>query len=100
MATIKIGRNNYEIKAGDYLLNNQACIQFVTGDRRPLRRRGFDIDRSLRVATGRYLKLYKPILESFDVKEIQKGRRKYTKYYFTEKTISLLEKTNEDEFLH
>jgi riboflavin synthase alpha subunit len=37
MKTIKIGRKTYEIKPGDYILDNGACLQFVAGDKRGLK---------------------------------------------------------------
>lgn len=36
MKSIKIGRNEYEIKKGDYILYNGACYQFITFDKRIL----------------------------------------------------------------
>lgn len=37
MKSIKIGRNEYEIKKGDYILYNGACYQFITSDKRMLK---------------------------------------------------------------
>ena len=33
---IKIGKKEYEVQKGDYILNNGSCWQFVAGDRRVL----------------------------------------------------------------
>lgn len=37
METIKIGRETYEVKSGDYILDNGACHQFIAGDGRTLK---------------------------------------------------------------
>jgi len=37
ISSIKIGRKIYEVKKGDYILYNQSCYQFYTGDNRTLR---------------------------------------------------------------
>lgn len=42
LATIKIGRIEYEVKDGDYILFNGACHQFCSGDGRALKYKGFD----------------------------------------------------------
>ena len=42
MKTIKIGRKTYEIKKGDYILFNQACYQFCSGDNRTLKVEGWN----------------------------------------------------------
>lgn len=34
--TIKVGRREFVIKRGDYILDNNVCFQFITGDRRTL----------------------------------------------------------------
>ncbi len=39
METIKIGRTEYEIKKGDYILDNGACHQFCSGDNRSLEKK-------------------------------------------------------------
>ena len=38
---IKIGRETYEVKKGDYILYNGACYQFIAGDGRTLKQEGF-----------------------------------------------------------
>jgi len=47
METIKIGRTEYEIKKGDYILDNGACHQFCSGDNRALERKGFNAYRNI-----------------------------------------------------
>jgi hypothetical protein len=47
METIKIGRVTYEVKSGDYILYNGACYQFVAGDGRTLKQKGFTSYRHL-----------------------------------------------------
>jgi hypothetical protein len=39
--TIKIGRTTYDVKPGDYILDNGSCHQFIAGDKRTLKRDGF-----------------------------------------------------------
>jgi hypothetical protein len=41
MDTIKIGRTEYQIKKGDYILDNGACYQFCSGDGRTLKQVGY-----------------------------------------------------------
>jgi hypothetical protein len=50
MTSIKIGREEYEIKKGDYILDNGACYQFCAGDRRTLKMQGWHSYSSLRVS--------------------------------------------------
>lgn len=35
--TIKIGRTTYDVKPGDYILDNGSCHQFIAGDKRTLK---------------------------------------------------------------
>ena len=37
LSAVKIGRNEYPIKKGDYILYNGACYQFCSGDGRTLK---------------------------------------------------------------
>lgn len=39
---IKVGRDIITLKQGDYFMDNQACIQLVSGDGRSLAGRGYD----------------------------------------------------------
>jgi hypothetical protein len=41
METIKIGRVTYEVKSGDYILDNGSCHQFIAGDGRVLKHKDF-----------------------------------------------------------
>jgi hypothetical protein len=100
MATIKIGRKEYEIKEGDFLLDNEACIQFCSGDNRTLKREGLDSYRSLRIAQGLFMKKYKPIIKMFVSSVKVEGRKNYTRHYFTAQTIALLDKPNNNAHGH
>ena len=64
MKTIKIGRNNYEIKKGDYVLFNGACYQFCAGDRRGLKWVGY--------TNHNYLVIPKIRLKEIDFKNMRK----------------------------
>ena len=44
---IKIGRETYEVKKGDYILYNGACYQFIAGDGRTLKYQGWTSYHSL-----------------------------------------------------
>lgn len=81
MKTIKIGRKTYEIKKGDYILYNQACYQFVTGDRRILKFRGWTGHTSLVIPKARLKEI------DFDnMKKVETGNEKdrtlLIKWYF------------------
>lgn len=41
MKNLKIGRKEYEVKPGDYIMDNGACYQFCSGDGRELAGKGF-----------------------------------------------------------
>ncbi len=41
LENIKIGRETYEVKKGDYILYNGACYQFIAGDKRTLKQKGW-----------------------------------------------------------
>ena len=47
METIKIGRVTYEVKSGDYILDNGSCHQFIAGDGRVLKFKDFTTYTSL-----------------------------------------------------
>lgn len=47
METIKIGRITYEVKSGDYILDNGSCHQFIAGDGRVLKFKDFTAYTSL-----------------------------------------------------
>jgi len=42
METIKIGRKVYDIQKGDYIMYNQVCYQFCSGDGRILKMQGWN----------------------------------------------------------
>lgn len=42
LSTVKIGRKEYLIQKGDYILYNGACYQFCSGDGRTLKSKGFN----------------------------------------------------------
>lgn len=44
---IKIGRVEYEVKSGDYILYNGSCHQFIAGDGRTLKLKDFTSYKSL-----------------------------------------------------
>jgi len=79
LKTIKIGRFTYDIRKGDYILDNGACIQFITGDRRTLISSGFDRKTSLRIPKTTVKKIISPILDSLRKVEKQPS---LTYYYF------------------
>lgn len=54
MASIKIGRETFEIQKGDYILDNGACLQFCGGNGRILKRKGFDSFSSLLIPKSLY----------------------------------------------
>jgi hypothetical protein len=47
--TIKVGRETYEVKKGDYILYNGACYQFIAGDMRTLKHQGWTSYSSLMI---------------------------------------------------
>ena len=49
MTKIKIGRQEIEIKKGDYIMFNGSVYQFVAGDMRTLQGKGFELYTSLRM---------------------------------------------------
>ena len=59
MKTFKIGKKEYEIRYGDYLLDNDRSIQFVTGDGRMIFGNGFERNNSIALS--------KTALKQFDM---------------------------------
>lgn len=53
MKSIKIGREEYDIFSGDYILDNGAVFQFCSGDNRVLKQKNFSNYRSLRIPKSR-----------------------------------------------
>ena len=61
--SFKIGGKEYDIKKGDYLLDNESSIQFKTGDGRILYRKKWD--------TYNYIELNKTALKQFDLSSME-----------------------------
>jgi hypothetical protein len=74
MNTLKIGRTEYEVKKGDYILNNGACYQFCSGDGRALKIEGFNMYANLRIPKSLISKI--PFTE-MDRKQSKDGRLIY-----------------------
>ena len=73
--SLKIGRNTYEIKKGDFIYYNTSCYQFFTGDGR--------IIRSEKFATFNHIILTKSALKAIPLdKLIKKEAGGYIKWYF------------------
>lgn len=81
---IKIGRNIYQIKKGDYILDNGACLQFCSGDNRTLKQSGFDSYKSLSISITTEKKVINPILKDLEKREIKStfSGQTFIKYYF------------------
>ncbi len=62
--TLKIGRDTYDIKPGDFILDNGSCYQFGSGDKRALKREGFN--------EYHYLRLPKKALKKIDLSKLRK----------------------------
>lgn len=72
---IKIGRETYEVKKGDYILYNGACYQFIAGDGRTLKHQGWTPYTSLVMPNTLVKKI------PFD-KMIEKKDASLVKWYF------------------
>lgn len=57
MNQIKILRNVYNVKKGDYILFNGVVYQFCAGDGRILKAKGFDRYASLRISANEVKKI-------------------------------------------
>ena len=75
METIKIGRTTYDVKPGDYILDNVACHQFIAGDKRTLNIEGFNLYNSLMMPKTLVKKI--PFIR---MTKINSGE--YVKWYF------------------
>lgn len=64
--TIKIGRDYYEVRRGDYILDNGATYQFCSGDGRALKAKGFDRYTALRIPNSTFDKLPLGKMEMFE----------------------------------
>lgn len=80
MKEIKIGRAIYQIKKGDYILDNGACFQFCSGDFRVLKRKGWTAFNSLRIPNSTINKINLEDTEKFDKTEHPSGNT-ILKYY-------------------
>lgn len=76
---VKIGRKEYDVKSGDYILYNGAVYQFCTGDKRTLKQKGFDALNSLQLPTTMVKKL--PFIRMVKVSFNRDGID-LTKWYF------------------
>jgi hypothetical protein len=79
METIKIGRTEYGIKKGDYIIYNGACHQFCSGDGRTLKQEGF--------STYRNIIIPKTLVKKINLDKLRKVETKIhgvdiIKYYF------------------
>ena len=75
MKSIKIGRKEYEIKKGDYVLFNGACHQFCSGDGRVLKYEGYSKYTSLVIP--------KTTVNKIPLENMQKDVIKRNGVYFT-----------------
>ena len=57
LLSIKIGRTEYSVKKGDYILYNGASYQFCSGDGRTLKLIGFNQYRNLRLSNAMVKKI-------------------------------------------
>lgn len=71
ISTIKIGRNDYEVRRGDYILDNGVTYQFISGDGRALKVKGFDRYTTLRISESAFNKL--PLEKMSKVKYLSMG---------------------------
>ena len=78
MKEIKIGRGTYEVKKGDYILDNGACMMFHAGDNRVLHREKFNIYSYLVIPKSTIKKLD---FSSFTKKEETEYGITYIYYY-------------------
>jgi len=75
MQTITVRKKEYEVKKGDYILDNGSCLQFVTGNRRIIRTSGFD--------AFDYVELNKKAISEIDLSKLTKVENNgYVKYIF------------------
>ena len=76
---VKIGRKEYDVKSGDYILYNGAVYQFCTGDKRILKQQGFDAFNKLQLPVTMVKKL--PFIRMAKVSFNRDGVD-LTKWYF------------------
>lgn len=82
MKEIKIGRKTFEIKPGDYILDNGACLQFCSGDRRQLYYKNYNSFTHILIPPSTVKKIDLTKLR----KVVEKGdgitKNSLTRYYF------------------
>ena len=66
--SIKIGRNTYEIKSGDYILDNGYFSMFCSGDNRILRWSGFDTFSYIVIPKSIMKTIQKDVLKTVEIK--------------------------------
>ncbi len=76
---VKIGRKEYDVKSGDYILYNGAVYQFCAGDKRTLKQKGFDTFNTLTLPVTMVKKL--PFIRMVKVSFNRDGID-LTKWYF------------------
>lgn len=80
MNKIKIGRKEYDINDGDYIMDNGACLQFIAGDGRCLRIDNWSFYSNIRFPKSKIKELPKHMQEKLKTRP-EKGfiRRIYFK---------------------
>jgi hypothetical protein len=78
---IKILRNEYDVKAGDYIQDNGACLLFCSGDSRTLKQEGFNSYTHLRISQAAFKKLPISKMQTFKSGLV-------TRYYFTKELLN------------
>jgi hypothetical protein len=76
---VKIGRKEYDVKSGDYILYNGAVYQFCAGDKRTLKQQGFDVLNTLQLPVTMVKKI--PFIRMVKV-NFQREGIDMTKWYF------------------
>jgi len=76
---VKIGRKEYDVKSGDYILYNGAVYQFCAGDKRTLKHQGFDVLNTLQLPVTMVKKI--PFIRMVKV-NFQREGIDMTKWYF------------------
>jgi hypothetical protein len=88
MKTIKSGRKLYDIHVNDYILDNGACYQFITGDGRSLKFVGWHSYTNVIISKAVFKKLPFSTM-------IKKEKNNMTYYIFTKKSILGVENEND-----
>jgi hypothetical protein len=96
MATIKIGRKEYEIKEGDYIATHHGIFSFYAGDSRILKTTKSIEHDNLCLAKATFKNTYQPLIYSFLVRYKKLINLNCKVYIFTAQTIALLDKPNKN----